>query len=113
LNQLTLSLTGYVRLLVTAAICHVKQQLAHPAPEHRFISKGGLGNFRAERHFLGDDRYSWMFTEGDPLIHLRPDPAAELGPSFGLVDEGCDAFDGFIEDLGTDSTLRGRSAHKP
>ena len=22
-----------------------------------------------------------------PLIHLRPDPAAGLGPSFGLVDE--------------------------
>lgn len=71
-------------------------------------AKVGLGNFRTERHFLGDDSYSWMFTEGEPPIHLRPDPAAGLGPSFGLVDEGCDAFDRFIEDLGTDSALRGK-----
>jgi hypothetical protein len=68
----------------------------------------GLGNFRSERHFLGDDSYSWMFTEGEPPIHLRPDPAAGLGPSFGLVNEGSDAFDRFIEDLSSDSTLRGK-----
>jgi len=67
---------------------------------------------------LNDISLAMIATHGcsrkvTPLIHLRPDPAAGLGPSFGLVDEGCDAFDGFIEDLGTDSTLRGRSAHKP
>jgi hypothetical protein len=71
-------------------------------------AKVGLGNFRSERHFLGDDSYSWMYTEGEPPIHLRPDPSAQLGPSFGLVNEGSDAFDRFIEDLRTDSILRGK-----
>ena len=43
---------------------------------------------------------------------MRQNPEQPVGPTFGLVDEGHDAFEDFVEELNTDSDIGSRVSRK-
>lgn len=57
------------------------------------------------RYFLGDDsvfRIRWADGEN---VEMRQDPSQSIGPTLCLVDQGCDAFEDFIDELNSDSVI--------
>jgi hypothetical protein len=65
----------------------------------------GAGKYLNERLFPGDDSTARIDLAGLASVRLKPDPNSEVGPSFGLKDEGCAAFENFIVEAQKDSTI--------
>lgn len=65
----------------------------------------GVGKHLNERLFPGDDSTTQIELEGFEPVRLKPDPDLQLGPSFGLKDEGCIAFQDFINETQKDPII--------
>jgi hypothetical protein len=65
----------------------------------------GVGKHLKERLFPGDDSTIRIDLEGVASVRLKPDANLQVGPSFGLKDEGCVAFEDFISEAQKDPTI--------
>ncbi len=58
------------------------------------------------RPFFGTDTRVLIQREGSEPEEMLLDPRTHDGPSFGLVNDGCNAFDEYIKEIGTDIVIK-------
>lgn len=69
-------------------------------------------SYRRSLYVAGDGSSMTMTRPGVPPLNIVADPNAELGPSFYVIDAGCDAMDKFIEEANEDDVVKARVGRK-
>lgn len=90
----------------------LRELLRTMLPYIKGSADAGIGSYMREQHFLGDN--SWVrvqWADGE-TVEMRPDPGQPIGPSFCLVNEGCDAFEDFVDELATDPVIGNQVGRK-
>ncbi len=67
---------------------------------------------RRSLYIAGDDSKMTISRADVPPLNMVPDPNTKLGPSFYIVDDGCDAMDGFIASANEDDIVKAKVGRK-